>query len=263
MADRLLFKQVLALAKTQQFYWFLGHFFSIIFFVLQFFESFTSGIRFYRLCLSSIIFTYVIVIKQIHFKSRHTVRSISIKTLFKDENVQYLILSVWFYAVSFVIGKVNGSIYSFNIYLIFHILTYFQNNLLHYLPLPINTETLINQLINKLQVSTNQVALLVAASSEIFILLNLVLSLPMLLLRFRLIPLLTTLLTFGLVLVFVKLRFMHNTFTNNILKQYDYKITLLLSNPQFGPIGQYYFGLKLRLLLALSPLDNINDKKKQ
>lgn len=64
-------QQILRLAKTQQFYWFLGHVFAIIFFsfyqVLLIFSA-TKSLKYYKFTLLSILVTYVIVIKQIYLR---------------------------------------------------------------------------------------------------------------------------------------------------------------------------------------------------
>ncbi|WEJ96903.1 hypothetical protein PSN45_004448 [Yamadazyma tenuis] len=135
------------------------------------------------MCLFSVIVTYVIVIKQIHFKNRTTIKNFTVAKFLKDENAQYFILSVWFYLVSYKIGKVSGALYSFVIYSIFHILSYFQSNILAYLSIGIQQEQKINNLIKRFVSQFNQYALMMAANSEIFIVISLALYSPLLMLR--------------------------------------------------------------------------------
>lgn len=256
--NRTMFQQFISLGKTQQFYWFLGHFFTIICFVLNLIDSvFSSSMKYYRFSLVNIILTYIIVIKQIHFKNRTSIKSLSFKKLLNDENCQYLFLSIWFYVVSFKLGKVSGSLYSFTIYSVFHFLNYFQNNILHYLPFNLQTQNLINNLITNFTTRFNQYALMLASNSEIFILMSLTLSSPLLLFKIfsQFIYILLHVMTMIIMIIFLKFRYTNNVFTKQILDQYDLKITQTLSTVpalhQFQPI---YLNSKLSLVSFLNSL---------
>lgn len=256
--NRTLSQQLLSLGKTQQFYWFLGHFFTIICFVLNLVESvFSSGLKYYRFCLINIILTYIIVIKQIHFKNRSSIKSLTLRTILNDENSQYLLLSIWFYLVSFKLGKVTGCLYSFAIYSVFHFLNYFQNNILHYLPLSLAVQNKVNNLINNFTSQFNQYALMLASNSEIFILMSLTLSSPLLIFKLfsKFTYIVVHVMTMAIMVIFLKLRYSSNVFTKQILDQYDLKICQTLSTVpvlhQFQPV---YMNIKLSLVSSLNSL---------
>lgn len=235
--QRTLGQQVLGLAKTQQFYWFVGHLCLIASFGFNVVESlFSSRVKYYRYGLLSIIFTYVIVIKQIHFKNKASIQKITFTKLLRDENIQYLFLSIWCYMMSFTMGKITGCLYSFNIYSVFHLIHYFQNNLLNYLPFNLTTQQSLNNTLNQFSGKFNQSALILAANSEIFMLVNLVVTSPLLLFKLfsrgGMIYIVCHVLTMVILAVFLKFRFTNNSFTNTLFKQYDYNIETFLNNPQ-------------------------------
>lgn len=259
--------QIKTLGKTQQFYWFLGHLFTNVFFALNIGESFFSkSLKFYRFDFFSIIITYIIVIKQIHFKDATTIKSLNWKKLIRDENIQYFLMAIYFYMISYPLGRLMGSLYSYNIFSLFHVLNFFQNNLLHYLPISLQLQQTINNRINRFTVNYNQLALMVAANSEIFILFNVFMYLPIYLLKFytKFFQLIVSILTLAVVVIFLKLRFNSNNFTNTIIKQYDYRISAFLhSQPQLVQLSQYYLSLKQTVIAFLKPLDMISQKKTQ
>ncbi|EGV63608.1 hypothetical protein CANTEDRAFT_114576 [Yamadazyma tenuis ATCC 10573] len=257
--NRSLREQLTSLCRTQQFYWFLGHLLTVVLFISNLAESiFSSNLKYYRMCLFSVIVTYVIVIKQIHFKNRTTIKNFTVAKFLKDENAQYFILSVWFYLVSYKIGKVSGALYSFVIYSIFHILSYFQSNILAYLSIGIQQEQKINNLIKRFVSQFNQYALMMAANSEIFIVISLALYSPLLMLRiFSQLPYIVIhFATLAIMIGFLKLRYTNSTFTRQILTQYDMKIQQVLATmPQLQQFLVIYTNIKHSIIGYLAPLD--------
>lgn len=251
-------QQFTTLLKTQQFYWFIGHFLTLAFFIANTIEGiFSSNLKYYRLCLICIIGTYVIVIKQIHFKTKTSIKNLSISKFLKDENGQYFLLAIWFYIASYVIGKITGGLFSFVIYSGFHFLGYFQTNLVGFLPFSLQTEQRINSSINRFTSQFNQYALMMAANSEIFIVISLVIYLPLLVFKLfsRMMYVVVHLMTIFVVACFVKLRCGNSMFTRQILTQYDAKVQQILQMPQLQQFGPVYVNLRGRVIEGMRGLD--------
>ena len=237
-------QQLITLAKTQQFYWFLGHVFAVLFFLLSTITGFwnpRSSITYYRFTLLSIIITYIIVIKQLYFRKSVV---ISIRLL-RDENVQYLSLAVVFYLTSFKIGIIGGSLYSFIIFAIFHILNYFQNHLLPIvLPSSIAAQQKLNSMINRFTQTYNQPALVAASNAEIMCLLlcgfQLIPTVLInLLIKWDIITTLFRFVVFGVVLAFNKFRYDANQYTKAVIDQFDMKAKQLLSTRLLAYLPKY------------------------
>lgn len=265
--QRGLLEQVMGLARTQQFYWFLGHLSLIICFCMNGLEAIFNGasVKYYRYGLLSIIFTYVIVIKQIHFKNRASVQKLTLAKMARDENIQYFGISIWCYLMSFTMGRITGSLYSFNIYSVFHLIHYFQNNILNYLPIALQSQQALNTTLNQFSTKFNQSALILAANSEIFMLFNLVITSPLLIfytLRGHLVHVVSHVMTMLVLIVFLKFRFANNTFTNHLFKQYDYNIQAALNNPQLHQrfpmlalASAKYLSIRSSIILKLAVFD--------
>ncbi|ODV79106.1 uncharacterized protein CANTADRAFT_51191 [Suhomyces tanzawaensis NRRL Y-17324] len=253
-------QQLIALAKTQQFYWFLGHVLAFINFGIQavLFIWPSASLKHYRFTLLSILITYVIVIKQIYFK-RLSLSSVSLTRLARDENVHYFVLALTFYVASFKIGVIAGSLYLFIIFAVFHILTYFQNNLLAVLVPSIAAQQQINTQINNFTLKFNQQALVLAANAEVILA---VLS------GFQLIPAFlfqllwsrqvvyfaTKVVVFGVVLVFVKFRYDANPYTKAVVDQFDARINAFVFGLNDQRLVAVYTKLKQDALRFLAPI---------
>ncbi|KAK6457893.1 uncharacterized protein RJT20DRAFT_125776 [Scheffersomyces xylosifermentans] len=240
-------QQLTKLATTQQFYWFLGHVLAVLFFVVTTFTSFFSpraSLRYYRFALLAILITYIIVIKQIYLRKTSTISAVR---LIRDENVQYFVLALVFYLSSFKIGVVSGSLYSFIIFAVFHILTYFQNNLLSIVVPNPQTKQHLNGVINQFTISYNQQALLVAANAEIMLLvLNVVSLVPSvlinLLLQRDILYIVVKAFVAGVTLVFVKFRYDSNQYTKLVIEQFDLRVVQLLARFNNPTLTQVYNG---------------------
>lgn len=261
------------LAKTLQFYWFIGHLLSISFFIGNMFYSFfnkSKSLNQYRLSLFFVIITYSIVIKQIHFKTNR-IQDINKKVLniqfFKDENVQYLSLAIVLLLTSFKIGAISGGLYSFTIFSLFHVLSYFQNYILNSLPISISNQQLINSRINFFTSNYNKQALTFASNSEIFLPIGFLFRLPFLLFKIFRDPLyvIIDLFTFAFVIVFVKLRFNDNPYTQSIVNELDMKIKTIVNHPKLSgyPLSAIYEqNFKPTLTKYIGPIQIPNTVKK-
>lgn len=215
----------------------------------------------YRLTLLAVLATYAIVVRQVHFRGGLSYIASKVKSpaFLKDDNVQYLGLALVLYVSSFKIGAVSGALYSFAIFSVFHALTYFQNNLLHALPLPIERQQALNTRINNFTTNNNQQALLIAVNAEVFIPLSFVFQLPGLVFRVFRDPVyvVVDLLTFAAIVVFLKLRFNQNQFTQTVVHQLDQKISGFVGNPLLPLQAQLfaaYAGFRNGLVTYLKPI---------
>ncbi|RCK55605.1 Nucleoporin POM33 [Candida viswanathii] len=233
------------LLKTQQFYWFLGHVLAVLFFVLNFVTGFfrpRSSLRYYQFSLLSIILTYLIVIRQIHFKTGFKVSTFNARLL-RDENVQYLTLAVVLYLSSFVIGQTQASLYSFVIFAVFHVLTYFQNHLLSVFLPSIGAQQRVNSLITQFVHKFNQPALFLATNAEIMSLLfsgfQLIPSALFLLFKWNLKYFLVQVLVFVVLVAFNKLRYDGNHYTKTVVELMDARanqFVVQVNNPQLSEL---------------------------
>lgn len=224
------------LMSSLQFYWFLGHAAAIILFLAYFVFSFLSTRRsstYYRYALVSELISYGIVIKQVHFKSRLTPKA----QVLKDDNFQYFILGATFFISSFKIGPISGALYPFVIYSFFHTITYFQANVLESLPITLQTQASINARISHVSTNFNQQALFIASSSEVMLFSYFLMGLPGCFFRLFRDPIYVVvhLLTFMMVVVFVKLRYNDSQYTRAAVQQFDARITQFLANPIVPP----------------------------
>ena len=138
--------------RQPQFYWFLGHFFTLYSFIrvhLSFFSR-RSQLYHYKMLLFSIAVTYGIVLYQ-YFKSgqlRLNAESLkrNIKTL---DNLQYFVMiSILFICTMLSdTAAVEGATYSPTIYALFHCLNYFKENLLPFIPVATAVKNTINSYI--------------------------------------------------------------------------------------------------------------------
>ncbi|CAI5758928.1 unnamed protein product [Candida verbasci] len=249
--------QLVNLLKTQQFYWFLGHVFAVLFFILNTLTSFfnpRSSLGYYKFALASIILTYGIVIKQVHFKTNFTIS----RRLLRDENVQYLLLASIFLIASFKIGQIHSSLYSFEIFAVFHILTYFQNQLLGVFISNIRAQQRLNSIINNFTTKFNQPALFAASNSEIILLLicgfNLIPMFLLLIFRRNFIDFAIHLFLFGSIVVFNKLRFDSNQYTKVVVEQMDAKVNQILLQLNNANLLNLYTNVKNQAIVYLNKI---------
>lgn len=220
------------LVKSLQFYWYLGHVFSVASFTLSMVTGFFSPSRslsYYRSTLIFELISYGIVVKQVRYKTK----KVSLEQLLKDENVQYLLFAIILFTSSFVIGPITGALYSYVTFSFFHSISYFQAHVLESLPISINSQASINSKISFVTTNYNQQALLFASAGEVMILTNFLWSAPGLLLLIFRKPIYSVVkvLTFVAAVVFVKLRYNDSQYTKTVVQQFDFRIASLLANP--------------------------------
>lgn len=223
---------ILPLAKTLQFYWYLGHVLSVVCFVCSFLLGFFSPSKstsFYRYSLFFELISYGIAVKQLHFSKRKSAWN----QLLKDENVQYLLFATVLIMSSYVIGPLSGSLYSYVIFSFFHSIAYFQTHILEAMPISLNAQAAINSRITFLTANYNQQALFFASAAEVMIVSNCFWVIPGILILIFRNPLQTfaKVVTFAASIVFVKLRYNDSHYTKAVVQQFDMRITTLLSHP--------------------------------
>lgn len=254
------FGQTIAiLALSQQFYWFVGHVLEIIFFILNMIISFYSrSVKYYKCALVAVLFTYGIVIRQIHFKNSGILGITRVASdrdlrarLVRDDNVQYFLLALVFLLSSGTIGGVAGGLYSFTIFSIFHVLTYFQANLLGSLPLNKLQQQNLNTKISHFTSTYNQQALLMAANAEFLLLGGFVFTIPLMFVQIFRIPLFVIVNTsvFAAVVIFLKLRYISNRYTQEIISQWDMKINQVLLSDKLPSSLNEYYNIRLKGLI--------------
>ncbi|KAI5955651.1 hypothetical protein KGF54_001153 [Candida jiufengensis] len=222
--------QLITLLKTQQFYWFLGHVFALLFSILStltglIFKNQLS-LKYFRFALISNIITYGIVIKQIHFKSSTTSSNVSRIKLINDENIQYLVLALVFLLSSYILKTQNQSaLYPYVIFGVFHVVTYFQNHLITIFIPSIPAQQHLNSLINNFTSQLNQPALYAASSVELVLALttgfDVVISSFWLILRWNFFDYITKVIVFLTVIIFNKFKFDHSQYTKASVLQMD------------------------------------------
>ncbi|CAH2352734.1 pore membrane protein of 33 kDa [[Candida] railenensis] len=258
---------MVALVKTQQFYWFLGHVFVLVAFFLHNITSFFSKTLFYyKITLLSVLFTYTIVLRQVHFKTFASLKAPNLRAnLIKDENFHYFVLALVFFLTSSRLGALSGSIYSFTIFSLFHSLTYFQNNILSSLPISLSSQQALNSKINNFTSSYNETALMIASQSELLLLTSFVFTIPMTPINLLRSPInaILNVIVFGVVVTFIKLRYDQNKYTQHVVSSWDLKISQLLHSPQASMIPQsikdaYQIQFKGLLSQYLGPISSTN-----
>lgn len=262
-------QQLTSLLKTQQFYWFLGHVFAILFFALSSLTAIlfrhAASLKYYRFTLLSIIVTYLIVLKQVYVK--RSAPKVTPARLIRDENVQYLSLAVVFYIASYILdSQAQTVLYSYIIFAVFHALTYFQNNLLTIAIPSIPTQQRVNSAINNFTTQFNQPALSAASSVEIVLAVMLafdvLISTFWLLLKWNVVQYATKVFLLVAVIVFNKLRYDNNQFTKAAVSQLDQTwngYVNRLNNPQ---LTQKYFGFREKIIHYLALIQLPKPEKK-
>lgn len=267
-----LYGTLILLAKTQKFYWFIGHFLSFTFFVMDTISLIFQQLVFYRYCLAAVMIAYGLVIKQVYFKNFHlkdasvVISSKDLKNrLICDDNFQYFMLAMILFLSYSIIGSVGGALYPFAIFSIFHVLAYFQGNILDSLPLHKETKRRFHTIITNFFTTYSEYALLIAANSELI-----------LILRFILISLLfpvqiftspsyavVNLLLLASIVIFLKFRYLKSPYTRRIVYQVDSRINTTLKNgklPEF--LNVLYFEIKSFVRTVTDPI-KLPDVKKE
>ena len=245
---------VAALARTQQFWWFILHVLSVLFYavyqLLSIFGLAALALAYYRYCLVMVITTYFIVLVQQKLKR-------GVKQLVANTNFQYFTLAAVFYLASLVIGPVNGALFSYMIFLVFHIISYFQRHLVDF----IGTLPQQQQLSSRvgLWLEENQPrGQIMAATAELFLvmtLLNPIVVMPIVFVNLvagRWQVGLAYLLCFAALVVFLKLRWNESPYTKQVVSMYDAKIGLFVQ--RFPPVANFYYKVRDTVVKVLAPI---------
>ncbi|CCH59862.1 hypothetical protein TBLA_0C00460 [Henningerozyma blattae CBS 6284] len=174
--------------KQPQFYWFLGHFFTLYHFIRFHLSFYSRDLQryHYKFLLLNISLTYAIVLYQ--FYKSDQLNSKNIRTqLRKLDNLQYFLILTILFIISFFFNIVlSGAIYSPVIFSLFHCLNYFKENLLPFLPyLSKIVKITINNKISGFISSYNEIFLQMAQTLEILCGLRCgLINLPILILKF-------------------------------------------------------------------------------
>ncbi|KAI5961214.1 uncharacterized protein KGF55_004139 [Candida pseudojiufengensis] len=243
--------QLIKVIKTQQFYWFLGHVFALLFSLLSTLTGLIfrneSSLKYFRFALISNIITYGIVIKQIHFKSIGA--KFSRVKLINDENVQYLILALVFLLSSYILKtQTQAALYPYFIFGVFHVVTYFQNHLITIFIPSIQAQQHVNSLINNFTTKLNQPALYAASSVELVLAVttgfDVLISTFWLILRWNLIDYITKVIVFLTVIVFNKFKFDHSQYTKASVLQMDQTWNGYINKINNPKLTQLFFQLR-------------------
>ncbi|ODQ61245.1 hypothetical protein WICANDRAFT_29044, partial [Wickerhamomyces anomalus NRRL Y-366-8] len=234
---------------TPQFFWFLGHVSTILNTLSTVFFSFfsqSSYKRYYNWALISIISTYLVVLFQI-FKSSKTINFFNFKTFIYNDNFQYLSLAITWYLVSNV-KIISGGLYPFFIFSSFHALNYFKNFILPILPSvssPVKDH--YSKIINTLITTYNEQSLVAASNLEIFILVQLSLSSPLIIFQiFRNFKLaFVNIFVLLQYVTFIKLRYKQSKHTKLLFDGTLYKVEAVINSGRIPPVlANYYHQLK-------------------
>ncbi|KAK9461070.1 uncharacterized protein V1516DRAFT_674948 [Lipomyces oligophaga] len=219
---------LIKLAKTLQFGWFVGH----VFVLLGVFFYFLSALRFntgsswarfwYRESYFAVIVTYGIVLYRSHRASTPTFRR-----LIRDDNFQYLLIALlWFISKPLFFTTLPFAIYS-----AFHVLTYLRTNLLPALgqassaPLPTKIQTFVD--------NYNDKCTSLVANLELVLFVRLFLRA----LTFRRGSWIT-LLIYG---SFVRLRLEGSVYSRQALRNWGVRIDSLMAHPKVPPAVKGYW----------------------
>lgn len=245
---------VLALARTQQFWWFILHLLSVLFYLvyqlLSIFGLAALSLAYYRYCLVMVITTYFIVLAQ-------NKRRRGLNMLISDTNFQYLTLAAVFYMASLVIGPVNGALFPYMIFLVFHMISYFQNNLLDFIGTLPQQQQIHARI--ALWLEQNQPrAQIMAATAELFLVMTLLNSLVVMPIVFvnlvagRWQVGVAYLACFVALVVFLKLRWNDSPYTKQVVSMYDAKVGLFVQ--RFPPLANIYHRLRDVTVTTLAPI---------
>lgn len=245
-----LLAHVRQLARTAQFYWFLSHVFAIVFMLLATTMSIFKGglnpsvVRYYQLSITSIIVTYLIVIRQTYKSRPITFIFSQLFKLIGDDNVQYLILAVVLRVFSSrVYGPVNvTTLQPFTIFALFHSLTYFQTQLLPFFAFvaPVTKQRIASG-IQTFVKKYNETFLFVASNMEFMTtvtyciqVIGMVISARVFRSSYFLQNIKSIVLACSYV-IFSKIRYDQTRYMRTLINSYDLKINQFVYNSRFVP----------------------------
>ncbi|GMF00105.1 unnamed protein product [Ambrosiozyma monospora] len=202
------------------------------------------AISYYNLSALSIIITYSIVIRQTYKSKPITFLFSQLPSLLKDDNVQYLLLAIVYrlFSSRFYGGISSFTLYPFGIFAVFHALTYFETNILRFVPgVTYAKQHQISGTIAKFIKDYNERSLFVAANFEVLSIATFIWPVIKMILTFRLIrpsyffQNIKTISLFVSLVVFNKLRFNQNKYTQALIGSYDMRLNQYIYNSPLIP----------------------------
>jgi len=115
--------QLKALARTPQFYWWIGHLLTLLFTVLTL-VTFNSVQLFYKLAFIGALMSYGIVIRSSHQEFNFSMECAA--RVFSDENFSYTFLAIYW----LINEPVLVAMFPFALYSVFHFIGYFRSTIL-------------------------------------------------------------------------------------------------------------------------------------
>lgn len=264
--------QISKLARTAQFYWYLSHVFAIFFMALCTIISVFKGnfnysaIRYYQLSITSIIITYLIVIRQTYRAKPITFLFSQFFQLVGDDNVQYLLLaSMLRFFASRIYGGINATtLQPFTIFALFHSLSYFQSMILPFLsPLSAGTKQKISSGIQSFVKKYNETSLIIASNMELmtavtYSVQTLISVVTMKILKPSLFAMnLKTVCMCASYVTFCKVRYDQSRYMQTLINSYDMRFNQLIYGSRFIPQSLKGILVQLRSLI-ISVLGHIS-----
>lgn len=246
-----------SLSKSPQFFWYLGHAFSVILFILLQVVSFFSRpwtMFLYRWILFFELVSYAIVAKQLELFRKASLKNTQ---LIHDENAQYLFFCVALSIASIKLGPWSKALYSFVIYSFFHAIVYFQSHILELLPIPLSQQAVWSDRITLVSTNYNQQALYFAAMNEVFLLFDFLWAVPLLVFKVFSDPIYVIFQAFLClaVAIFLKLRYLHSTYSKTIIAQLDARISTVLTHPVVPPQLLQLYSIQFKgMVLAITDM---------
>lgn len=245
---------VVALARTQQFWWFILHVLSVLFYVvyqlLSIFGLAALALAYYRYCLVMEITNYFIVLVQQKLKR-------GVKQLIANTNFHYFTLAAVFYLESLIIGPVNDVLFPYMIFLVFHIISYFQRHLIDFIGTLPQQQQLSSRVGAWLEENQPRGQIMAATAEFYFVLtlLNPIVVKPIAfanLMAGRWQVALAYLLFFAAVVVFLKLRWNVSPYMKQVVSKYDAEIGL--SVQRFPRLANLYYKVRDTVVKVLAPI---------
>lgn len=203
----------------------------------------------YKEFYGAVIATYGIVLFETYGKGAGLASLLNPVSLIKDENIQYLLVSLlWFFTTPFF-----GTLPPFAIFSLLHILSYLRSYLL-----PAFGHAPNSPLVQRIEAFTknyNGQFMVFAASSEFFVFVRVIVYA----LSFRKEALLQAVVYF----VFFKLRWNSSQYTRHVVKTWEIRIDGIFQHPSMPAVArQGWLSAKTTLKNVLGPLFAIGDARK-
>ena len=246
-----------ALARTQQFWWFILPVLSVLSYVvyqllslLSLFRQAPLALASYQYCLMMVITINFIVLVQ-----QKLIRGV--KQLIANANFQHLTLAAVFYLASFNTGPMYDALFIHLIPLIFHVVSYFQLHLIDFigtLPQQQQLESRVAAWLEEYEPKSQNMAA-TAALFLVLMLLNPIVVRPTAfahLVAGRWQVALTYLICFAALMIFAKLSWNENPCTKQQVSEFDAEFGLMLQ--RVPPLAYLYSKVRNIVVKVLAPI---------